>query len=302
MSRIIFASVVTLLASLSSAALHAAQPLVDGDWLLNNGDNGHVVVLDVRNAIDKGSKALYEKGHIPGAIYSNYLNDGWRTTRDDVVGMLPDIAHLERLIGGLGIGNDDHVVIVPAGVSAADYASATRVYWTFKVVGHDQVSILDGGYAQWTAQGRPLETGSNRRPPLTFTAQFRAQLIASRAHVEQVVNSGKGAMLIDNRPVSRFTGETKSGVAARFGAIPGARNIPQGRFFNKVDKKSPHLRNSTKIGARLALLATPSRSPIAIPDTGPRLAGSPQASYWAISARACTTVRSRTGRGKRGYP
>ena len=82
-------------------------------------------------------------------------------------------ANLETLIGGLGIGNDDHVIIVPAGVNAVDFGSATRVYWTFKILGHDKVSILDGGYALWEAQGRTLESGSNRRAPKTFEARYR---------------------------------------------------------------------------------------------------------------------------------
>ena len=234
MSRLISISILLLVASLSSGPLLAAQPLVDGGWVEGNLGKSDVVVLDVRNKIDKGSKEVYEKGHVPGAIYSNYLEDGWRTTKDGVVGMLPDVADLERLIGGLGIDNDDHVVIVTAGVSAVDYGSATRIYWTFKVVGHDKVSILDGGYALWTGQGRAVETGSNRREPMTFKAQYRPELVASRDDVVQVVKTGRGAILIDNRPSVQYLGEKKSGKAARYGAIPGARNIPQGKFYDKV--------------------------------------------------------------------
>ena len=237
MSRLISRLILLLVASLTSGPLLAAQPLVDGDWVEGNLGKSHVVVLDVRNKIDKGSKELYEKGHVPGAIYSNYLEDGWRATKDDVVAMLPDVADLEQLIGGLGIGNDDHVVIVTAGVSAVDYGSATRIYWTFKVVGHDKVSILDGGYALWVGQGRAVETGSNRREPKTFKAQYRPEFVASRDDVAQVVRTGRGAILIDNRPSVQYLGEKKSGKAARYGAIPGARNIPQGEFYDKTGQQ-----------------------------------------------------------------
>jgi thiosulfate/3-mercaptopyruvate sulfurtransferase len=232
MSRLISISTLLLVAGLASGPLFAAQPLVDGDWVAGNLGKSDVVVLDVRNKIDKGSKEVYEKGHIPGAIYSNYLEDGWRATKNGVDGMLPDAADLEALIGGLGIGNDDHVIIVPAGVSAVDYGSATRVYWTFKVMGHDKVSILDGGYALWTGQGRAVETGSNRREAKTFKAQFRPELVASRDDVAQVVKTGRGAILIDNRPPEQYIGEKKSDKAARYGAIPGARNIPQDGFYD----------------------------------------------------------------------
>lgn len=233
MSRLISTLLVILAASFPIGSLLAAEPLVDGDWIEANLGNANVVILDVRNKIDKGSKEVYEKGHVPGAIYSNYLEDPWRTTRDGVVGMLPEVADLEKLIGGLGIGNDDLVVIVPAGVSAVDYGSATRIYWTFKVLGHDEVSILDGGYALWTKEGRPVETGSNRREPKTFKAQYRPELVASRDDVAAVVKTGKGAILIDNRPAAQYVGEQKMDKAARYGAIPGARNIPQEEFFDQ---------------------------------------------------------------------
>ena len=232
MSRLISLSILLLATSLTCGAVLAAQPLVDGDWVEGNLGKSDVVILDIRNKIDKGSREVYEKGHIPGAIYSNYLEDGWRATQDGVVAMLPDLAELEKNIGSLGIGNDDHVVIVPAGVSAVDYGSATRVYWTFKVAGHDEVSILDGGYALWSAQWRALESGSNQREPTTFKAKYRPEFVASRDDVVQVVKTGRGAVLVDNRPAAQYIGESKSGSAARYGAIPGARNIPQSEFYD----------------------------------------------------------------------
>lgn len=234
MSRLISVSILLLATSLASGALLAALPLVDGDWAAENLGKSDVVVLDVRNKIDKGSKEVYESGHVPGAIYSNYLEDGWRTTQNGVAAMLPDTADLEKLIGGLGIGNDDHVVIVSAGTSAVDFGSATRIYWTFKVVGHDKVSILDGGYALWTAEGRAIEAGSNHREPKMFKANYRPEYVASRDDVVQVVKTGRGAILIDNRPPVQYTGEKKSDKAARYGAIPGARNIPQGEFYDEA--------------------------------------------------------------------
>ena len=245
MRRLVSISLFLLFASLASGSLLAAQPLVDGDWIEGNLGKSNVVILDIRNKIDKGSREVYETGHIPAAIYSNYLEDGWRAKKDGVVAMLPDMADLEQLIGGLGIGNDDHVVIVPGGVSAADYGSATRVYWTFKVIGHDEVSILNGGYALWSSQKRAVETGSNRREPKAFKAHYRPELVASRDDVAGVVKTGTGAVLIDNRPPVQYMGEKKSGKAARFGAIPGARNIPQGRFY---DESGHAFTNLQKLG------------------------------------------------------
>jgi len=77
MTRLISASTLLVIASLISGPLLAAQPLVDGDWIEGNLGKPDVVVLDIRNKIDKGSREVYEKAHIPGAIYSNYLRGSY---------------------------------------------------------------------------------------------------------------------------------------------------------------------------------------------------------------------------------
>lgn len=234
-----------LLALIHSAA---AQPLVDAEWLAQhlNGDN--LVVLDIRNRIDGGSRAAYGAGHIPGAVYSNYLQAGWRVQRDGMPGMLPPIDHLEALIGRLGIGNQSHVVIVPGGVSALDYGSATRVYWTFKVLGHDAVSILNGGYAGWTRDAsRPVETGINTPQQAPFKASFRPQLRATREDVAKAMSSG--IALIDHRPPAHFTGASKPGFVQRYGTVPGAVNIPQGAFFQAETGKFADAETLAKLWA-----------------------------------------------------
>src|SRR5689334_17075159 len=128
-----------------------AGPLVSVEWLAAHRGNPDMVVLDIRSAIDGGGTEAYAKAHIPGAVHSDYDKAGWRVTRDGVPFRLPSVAELEKLIGELGIDEDNHVVIVPAGVHASDFAAAARVYWTLKVAGLAQVSILDGGFAAWTA-------------------------------------------------------------------------------------------------------------------------------------------------------
>lgn len=220
-----------VIALLGFSRIGAATPLVDADWLHAKLGKPGLVVLDIRNKIDGGSRQVFEAGHIPGAVYSNYLTDGWRATSNGVPGMLPPTADLARLIGGLGIGNSSHVVIVPGGVSALDYGSATRVYWTFKVLGHDAVSILDGGYAEWTrSAARPVETGPSKASPATFTADFRPELLATGEDVKTAL--AKGTALIDNRPPEQFSGQSKHPKAVRAGTIPGAVNVPQDRFFD----------------------------------------------------------------------
>lgn len=212
-----------------AAAVQAAQPLVDAAWLKANAGRADLVVLDIRNKLGKGSKESYLQGHVPGAVYSDYLKDGWRTKVNGVPGQLPPVADLEKLIGGLGIGNDSHVVLVVGGVSALDMGSATRVYWTFKVLGHDAVSILDGGYTAYAADpANPIEKGWNAPEAVAFKASFRPGLIADRKAVQAAMS--KGVPLIDMRPPAQYRGEKSHPAAKRAGTIPGAVNVPESRI------------------------------------------------------------------------
>jgi thiosulfate/3-mercaptopyruvate sulfurtransferase len=214
-------------AAVSAQAAPEAGPLVDAEWVHQHKDDPNVVVLDVRNAITDDSRETFEQGHIPGAVYSNYLKAGWRTERDGVPGQLPDEPSLEALIGGLGIANADHVVVVAAGESALDMGSATRVYWTFKVLGHDKVSVLNGGHDAY-AQKYPLQTGWTAPGLALFSGTLQPDLIADREQVAQALDSGTG--LMDNRPPEQFRGEAKHDAATRPGTLPGARNVPESRL------------------------------------------------------------------------
>lgn len=210
-------------------AAENVQPLVDVDWVKTNAARNDVRLLDIRNKIGGGSAAVFAKGHIPGSVYSDYLKDGWRSKRDGVPGQLPPVADLEALIGGLGIGNDDHVVIVAAGASALEMGSATRVYWTFKVLGHDAVSILDGGYRAYAADpSNPLAKGPSNPEATAFTADFRPEMIADRNDVAAAMKAGTA--LIDNRPTAQYLGRSSHPAAQRPGTIPGAVSVPESQL------------------------------------------------------------------------
>ncbi|WP_261389741.1 sulfurtransferase [Halomonas denitrificans] len=215
-------------ALMMASSAHAAdvEPLVSPEWLEANLDNDDVVVLDIRSSIDNGGdRSSFEEAHIPGSLYSSYTEDGWRETRDGVTGVMPPVSSLERLIGGLGIDNDDTVVLVPAGTGATDFGSAARVYWTFKVLSHEQVAILDGGFAGWKAGGLELASGSAEYPdPVRFEGRLNEALLATTAEVEAARESQ--GQLVDARPEDYFKGDNQSPAATAPGTIPGARNLP----------------------------------------------------------------------------
>ncbi|MBS8275691.1 sulfurtransferase [Thalassospira tepidiphila] len=207
------------------------KPLVDANWVEENLDNPSLVVVDIRSMTKDGNP--YDAGHIPGAVYAPYGKFGWRAKVDNVVGMLPPVDVISKRIGALGIDNDKQVVVVPAGQNSSDFGSATRVYWTFKVLGHDAVTILDGGQRAWLAAGKAVSTDPVSPRAVAFNAEFRPELLATADDVAKARENG--VELVDARPVSQFTGQAKSGVVARPGAVPGAKNIPQSQFYSDQD-------------------------------------------------------------------
>ncbi len=206
-------------------------PLVDAEWVKVHIGEPNVVFLDVRGRLGGHTRADYIEVHIPGAIWTDYLKDGWRTKDENgTIGQLPTRKALEKLIGSLGISNDDHVVIVPVGGKALDVGTATRIYWTFKVLSHDKVSILNGGMMAYLASGNPTASGEETRTPATFEGTFRPELIAAKSDVEAAVAAGRA--VIDHRPETQYRGETKHKMAARAGTIPGAKNVPESALTN----------------------------------------------------------------------
>jgi thiosulfate/3-mercaptopyruvate sulfurtransferase len=218
-------------------AVHAErltdQPLVDAAWLAQNLSNESLVVVDVRDAVE--GVLPYAQAHIPGAVSAPYGTAGWREEVDGIPGQFPGEQAAVELIGGLGISNDDHVVIVAQGANSSEFGAATRVYWTFKVLGHDAVSILDGGERAWDAASGEVTDVATALEPAKFTANFQQHLLATTADVEAA--RANGTPLIDGRPVAQYRGEGKSPVVRVAGTIPGALNIDNNKLYD-VDKAS----------------------------------------------------------------
>ncbi|QDZ12734.1 sulfurtransferase [Devosia ginsengisoli] len=204
------------------------QPLVDAAWLAQHLGNESLVVLDIRDATDAGD--LYAAGHVPGAVAAPYAASGWRAKVGNVPGLLPTEEAIETLVSGLGVSNDSHVVILTGGANASDFGGATRVYWTFKVYGHDNVSILDGGYAAWAKANGELSTDAVTPVAATFDAEFRPELRAEVAEVNEAIASDVN--LVDARSVAQFIGQEKTNTVQALGHIPSAININFDKFYD----------------------------------------------------------------------
>jgi thiosulfate/3-mercaptopyruvate sulfurtransferase len=240
-----FAATLALFVALAPPAM-AGQPLVSPQWLNDHLRDADLVVLDVRSAIDGGGEKAYLAAHIPGSIHSDYDKPGWRVTVHNVPFMLPSILEIQNLIGDLGIDEKSHVVVVPAGVHFTDFGSAARVYWTLKVAGVPNVSILDGGVAAWTAAGLPTQSGASPTPtPKMLDAEADKSSLAELADVAKIEQSG-GATLVDARPASFFTGKERAPKVQAYGHIPGAVDLDSDTFY---DDKANRLKPQTELAA-----------------------------------------------------
>lgn len=205
-----------------------ATPLVTAEWLKAQAGNENVVILDIRDNV--ADTDLGDLPYIANAVVAPYGSAGWRTESEGVPGQIPSPEQIAALIGGLGIDAEDHVVIVPWGTDSSEFGGATRVYWTFKYLGHDAVSILDGGWRQYDAQGGERVAEPATPVAVEFAYEIQPELRATTADVE--VALADGIKLIDGRPEEQFLGQSKSPVVRVEGTIPGAQNIPHSKFYS----------------------------------------------------------------------
>ena len=263
LARAALAAVALAVFAFSPASAGDPSPLVSAAWLKERLNGPDLVVVDIRSALDGGGAEAYARGHIPGAVHSDYDKAGWRVTRGNLPTMLPSVPELEKLIGETGIDEDVDVVVVPAGVHVLDFGAAARVYWTLKALGHTRVSILDGGYAAWAADpANPIETGTRPASPRIFSAALDKALLASVEEVEEAARSGR-ATLVDARPGSFFSGKQKHPGAQAYGHIPGALHVDSAALY---DAKANRLKSKDELAQALA--AVPSGPVTSYCNTG----------------------------------
>ncbi|MCW2783068.1 MAG: thiosulfate sulfurtransferase [Marmoricola sp.] len=191
--------------------------LVDGDWVEKHLYEPGIVLVEV----DEDSHAYYDN-HIPGAVALDWRGDLQHQTRRDFV----DRAGFESLLSEKGISNDDTVVLY----GGNNNWFAAYAYWYFKVYGHADVRLLDGGRKRWELDGRPLGAEVVARPEATYVARTADPTI--RVLRDEVVASIGAKNIVDVRSPQEFSGEILA--PAHFpqeqpqvrGHVPTAVNVP----------------------------------------------------------------------------
>lgn len=205
------------------------RTLVSTDWLAAHMKDPDLRILDASwylPAENRDPKAEYDAGHIPGARFFDI--DEISDLRSDLPHMVPPVEKFMSRLRALGVG-DGHQVVIYDG---AGIFSAARVWWLFKLMGQNDVAVLDGGLPKWQAEDRPIED----MPPVIrdrhMTVRRQNHLVKD---VTQVSSASKlrDFEIVDARAAARFRGEVDEPRAGlRAGHIPGSKNVPFTNLLN----------------------------------------------------------------------
>ena len=199
------------------------QVLVDATWVEERLDDPKVVLVEV----DEDTSA-YDKGHIRGAVKIDWKEDLQDPVRRDFVNK----QQFEALLSERGIGNDDTVVLY----GGNNNWFAAYAYWYFKLYGHDQARLLDGGRKKWELDSRELTEEPVQRDKTSYTAKDPDLDI--RAFRDEVVESIGTKNLVDVRSPDEYAGRLLAPAhlpqesAQRAGHVPTAANIPWSKAAN----------------------------------------------------------------------
>lgn len=220
--RYILGAVAALIAFLQLTSILSAQPLVPTGWVKDYIGKPDLVFLDIRE------EALYRVRHVQGAINFPYLNDAWRVR--PLTGINPRRTEqlFDARMSELGITNDSHVVLIHAGRIPPDVEGAAHIYWYFKLMGHDKVSIMNGGMVAYLLDDGPIESRQRNLPTSDYNSKYNGDILARLTDVDAAVLGG--AIFVDYRATAYFLGISKVEDVARHGTIPGAKNLPADWF------------------------------------------------------------------------
>jgi len=169
----------------------------------------------------RNAAAEYAEGHIPGAVFFDL--DTISNKNTPLPHMLPAAAEFAARMSALGLNDGDDIVVYDG---SGTNLSAARVWWTFRVFGHERVALLDGGIGKWRSEKKPIEQGRVSLPPGGFSARLDQSAVRDLAAMRANLLH-KTEQVVDLRPSGRFRGvdpEPRPGL--RSGHLPGSINLP----------------------------------------------------------------------------
>lgn len=201
-----------------------AEPdlLAETDWLANQLARTDLVVVDIRK------KEAYDAGHIPGAVWYDQaaLKDP-----DEKLYVIRESLFAEK-VGALGIDNQKEVVIYDEGTGLW----ATRLWWVLDYYGHPKVRVVNGGFARWEKEGRPVTKDVPTVQPAKFVARANPDVVCALDYVrEKAENRDPKVVILDARTQAEYAGADVR--AARGGHVPNAVNLDWQLSLTESDPK-----------------------------------------------------------------
>lgn len=218
--------------------------LIDADHLERALGDPHLRVFDatIHFATGEGGRsgrADWEAGHIPGSRFVDLLAE-LSDPDANLPYTRPSARRLGEAIGQLGIADDSRVVVYSAVPATTMWA--TRLWWLLRSAGLENVSLLDGSFAKWKAEGRPVSTDPCLYPQATLTTEPDESWWATKAEVHAAIADG-AVCTLNALPHSLHTGEAEMGYS-RPGRITGSRNAP---FTGVINFETGTLRSDPEL-------------------------------------------------------
>lgn len=187
-------------------------------------------VLDVIPYPSKGDpRKEFEEQHIPGALLFDVEECSDKSS--PFPEMLPSANKFSEYVGNLGISNQTHVIVYDKGELGS--FCCPRAWWMFRVFGHSNVSVLNGGFKNWLSEGYPVDSGIAKPTPAKFQATLNRSWVVKFEDMVKNLES-KQYQVVDTRSEGRFQGtepEPRKGITS--GHIPGTKNIPYYMFLKE---------------------------------------------------------------------
>ncbi|WP_341705422.1 3-mercaptopyruvate sulfurtransferase [Ferrovibrio sp.] len=201
-----------------------SDALVSTEWLAQHMNAPDLRIVDASwylPAMQRDGRAEYHQRHIPGAVYFDI--DEISDSDSPLPHMLPSAEKFASRVRRMGIGDGNRVVVYDG---SDNHLSAPRAWWMFRVFGHEDVAVLNGGLKKWMAEGRPVED----LPPLPrerhYTARRNGLLVRDADQVRINLGSHR-EQVVDARSRGRFEGtEPEPRAGLRGGHIPGSTCVP----------------------------------------------------------------------------
>ena len=204
--------------------------LVSTDWLAERLNAPDIRVLDASMYLPtdgRNGRELYDQAHIPGARFFDI--DDVSDDHSPLPHMLPPVEKFVSRVRKMGIGDGHRVVVY----DQQGIYSAARVWWMFRLFGHEDVAVLDGGLPKWQAEGHPVDDIDPDPRERHYTGRRNASMVRDVTQMARAVKL-KDEQIVDARAAARFRGEaTEPRKGLRSGHIPGSMNVPFGELLNE---------------------------------------------------------------------